>query len=249
MDIWGGVTSFVGNVCSTVGSMVSSAVSSVCSAIGGSLFTGGLAEIAAGIIAPVLPIPGLGELLIAIMVIVKVVGAVAEALGIKKEDETPEELGMKAEIADKKPEDFDSIQEYIKYLREEVEIDKEQVEELSEEDKAKYAVIGSSLYIKDAEERFGIDIPSELWYTAGRLQDEGKLEEGKSTEFIKAGIESASKGDIDLKDMCDYIKGGRIESGADAFEVSDSIVEVLGQVYPELSRDEIYGKLNSLYFE
>ena len=105
------------------------------------------------------------EIIIGIEVISAIVSVVAEILGLKDEEETPEELGMKAEIAEKKPEDFESVDQYIEYLREEVSIDKKELEELSDEDRVKYLAIGTAITIKGIEEKYKMDMPVDFWQT------------------------------------------------------------------------------------
>ena len=55
--------------------------------------------------------------------VTELISSVAELLGLKDEDDSSEELGLKSEIADKRLEDFDSREEYINYLKDDVELD------------------------------------------------------------------------------------------------------------------------------
>ena len=55
--------------------------------------------------------------------VTELISSVAELLGLKDEDDSSEELGLKSEIADKGLEDFDSREEYISYLKDDVELD------------------------------------------------------------------------------------------------------------------------------
>ena len=55
--------------------------------------------------------------------VTSLISSVAELLGLKDEDDSSEELGLKSEIADKRLEDFDSREEYISYLKDDVELD------------------------------------------------------------------------------------------------------------------------------
>ena len=56
--------------------------------------------------------------------VTELISSVAELLGLKDEDDSSEELGLKSEIADRKPEDFDSREEYLSYLRDNIELNK-----------------------------------------------------------------------------------------------------------------------------
>lgn len=135
-----GLFSAIGSVCSAL----CSAVSSVCSSIGGAIM-GGIGSLAP-VISPWLSIA------------VAVISVLAEIFTEKPKEEKPEELGMKAEQADKKPEDFDSINDYIEYLRQEIKVDDAKLENLSEEERMKYQAVGLGLYVKNIEEKQGMKL-------------------------------------------------------------------------------------------
>lgn len=236
MELFSGIA---GAISSAV-SAVCSGISSVCSAIGGALFSGasGVASLAVSIMGPVFT-PTIGEILLAIQMVSTIVSYIAEALGLKDQEEKPEELALKAEEADRKPEDFDNIQAYIEYLRNEVTIEKQKVEELTEEEKAKYEAIGNGLYIKGIEEKYRIEAPGEFWRTVADLQITGK----EVKEYIETFKEN---GITNMKDMSDYIKGEAPESGTRPSDVSSSIMDALRKTYPELSENELAEKFNGI---
>lgn len=221
-----GLFSAISSVCSSI----CSAISSVCSSLGG---LGGLATLASALIPGV----GLPEIVLAVQLICAIVSAVAEALGLT-EDETPEELGMAAENAELKPEDFDSTEAYIAYLREEAKkIDKDQIANLSEVDKVKYQALGTAITIKGIEEKYGMNVPAEFWTTAKDMELKGEEVKTYLDTFKKNGIE-------DMGDMSAYLKGEDTKSDASA--VSDSMMEALGEMYPELSKSELDDKLTEM---
>ena len=247
MGLFSSIGSFVSGVCSAIGSVVSavgsaltaagsalaSGLMGICSAIGSS----SLSSIVASIIGPVLTIP---SPLLVIAAVVGIIAAVANMLGVKEKDEKPEELGMKAEQAEKKPEDFDSTKEYIEYLRKEVKVDKEKLENLSEEDKQKYAVVGASLYIKDMQERYKIEMPGEFWHKVNEV--------GMKNEEVKALIDECKKNGLDnLKDVCDVLEGKAPSSGLETDVLSSGIKEAIKSVYPEMTEKQIEEKLDSIY--
>lgn len=233
-----GIFSEIGSALSSAFSAVCSGISNICSAIGGALFSGagGIAALAASLIIPGV---GLPEIIATIDIIVRAVSAIAEALGLKDQNETPEELGMKAEEADKKPEDFDSIEAYIEYLRNDVKIDKEKLERLSDEDKVKYTAIGTAINIKGIEEKYGIEAAGDFWKTVADLELSG--------EETKQYIESFKQGGVtNMKDMTDYLKGDAPESGTKPSVVSDCIMDALKKNNPGLSEEDLAKKFNSL---
>lgn len=150
------------------------AVSSCCAKIGGAVMSGisrGMSA-AVQVVGSVLS-PGLRLVERAIRVVAKIVSAVAEILIEKPKEEEPEELGMKAEVAHEQeritPEDFSSVDEYIQYIRENIELDKERLENINEEERAKYSVIGTGLYVKSMEENYGVILDPEFYRAAYRL--------------------------------------------------------------------------------
>ncbi|NME81604.1 hypothetical protein [Clostridium sp. SM-530-WT-3G] len=234
-----GILSNIGSALSSVGSAICSGISSACSAIGGALFSGasGIASLATGIVSPLIGL-GLPEILIGIKVIGGIISTIAEMLGLKDKEETPEELGMKAEEAERKPEQFESTEKYIEYLRNEVQIDKEKLENLSDEDKVKYAAIGSSIYVKGMEEKYGMNMPADFWRTVADLKMDG--------QEVKAYIDNFKKHNItDMSDMTNYIKRD-LDDGKDRGAISDAMIDSLKELNPDATREELYEKLISL---
>lgn len=239
MGFWGAVGAVVGAIGSAVGAMLSGA-SAICGALGGVVGALGstfCTSLAAGITAL-----GVGDVIAVIMAVAKVVSWIAEKLGLTTEDEQPEELGVKAEQADKKPEDFDSIEEYIKYLREEVEIDKEKMEKLSQEERAKYAAVGSAILVQGIEEKYKMQLPAEFWCTVvDRKMDE---------EQIKCLIDTfKEKGVTDMKDLDDYLNNRKIESGTPRSEISDTIIEAIKKQNPGISQEDIDAAFDKMMME
>ena len=83
--------------------------------------------------------------------VTELISSVAELLGLKNKDDSSEELGLKSEIADRKPEDFDSREEYVSYLRDDIELDKYDREKLNDES------------LKEKYIAKGLDIEMERW--------------------------------------------------------------------------------------
>lgn len=144
-----------------VGSSICSAACSVISNVGGRMLTA-----ASGFLSKLpLPIVGLPPLSVEIMITIacKVISAVAKLLVDAPEKETPEEIGMKAEETEMK--EGESVDDYLKRLREEATVDQEKLNALSEKERAEYAAIGAALYVQQMEERFGTKYPPEFWRT------------------------------------------------------------------------------------
>lgn len=235
MGIWGSICSAVGSALSSVGSVISSGISSICSSIGGALFSGGaLSTLATTIVAPFLSL-SLPQLMVAAIAVIEVIGALAELLGIK-EQETPEELGLKAELADKKPDDFDSIQSYIEYLRKDISLDKEKLSTLSDEQKIQYGAIGSAIYVKAFEEKYEMSMPSEFWHSVTQLKME--------TQEIKSYLDNFKlHGISDMKDMVYYIKGEPLPDGQNRSLISTAMISALKESNPGVDEATLKEKL------
>ena len=232
-DFFSGIAEGVGNALHAAVDGLSNLVSGIgrgieelCDKIGGE----GILLI--GLIAVSILIPGVG--LPEILALIQVVGEVAKILGVNEGGDTPEELGMKIEIADKKPEDFDSTSNYIKYLNEQVTLEEGATDQLSPEDKVKYGSMGAALSIKAIQEKYNVGMSQEF------LTDVSKMK--MSAEEVAKYVEEFSKNEIgDMKDMSDYLRDKPIET--DRNTVSDSIIKALGNLYPECSSEEIEQKL------
>lgn len=156
MDILGGFWSGVKEFASTA----AAAAIDVCQAIGGETmleivsFIGDVALAFGPEIAP-------------FVTAAKIIVSMAYRLLSKPEEETPEELGLRAEIYKEEegmtPESFHTTEEYISHLRENIQVDRQKLDGLSDMDRQKYAMVGVGLYNKQLGERYGIDLVPEFW--------------------------------------------------------------------------------------
>jgi hypothetical protein len=153
---------FWDSVCSIASSVVSAA-SSLISSVGGALASsaGSFLKVAS---------PWLGS-------VMQVIQVVSTLLGILNSEDNIEELGAKAMDADKKPEDFDSNAEYIDYLRNDIELDREKFENATDVEKTARQAVGASIVIKGIEEKKGFDIPVTTWVAMAKLGLGDKAEE------------------------------------------------------------------------
>lgn len=221
MGFWSSVGSFIGGCCSAIGS--------ICSGIGGAVM-GAIGALAVAI-APILPIVALA---------VQAIGILANIL---KPDEKPEDFGQAAEQMEKKPEDFDSINEYIDYLREGIRSGKVELnKDLSDEKLVAYKAVGCGLTIKGIEEKYGLKTSAEFWGMAGNMMQNNKLnadELGKILELSKSN-------DVSPENISNYIKGEKMEGGQKASSVSDVIENGLKDANPKMSEEEITARFNNL---
>ena len=197
----------IGSVCSAV----CSAVSSVCSSIGGAIM-GGI-----GSLAPVIS-PWLS-------VAVAVISVLAEIFTEKPKEEKPEELGMKAEQADKKPENFDSINDYIEYLRQEIKVDAAKLENLSEEERMKYQAVGLGLYVKNIEEKQGMKLDPAFLKVVPEM-----INLGYTAQDIGNLMQSMKKNGVnDMKMYPGFMKGELLPGTPERKQVFTSVKDMVEQ--------------------
>lgn len=203
----GWFSSAIGSVCSAV----CSAVSSVCSSIGGAIM-GGI-----GSLAPVIS-PWLS-------VAVAVISVLAEIFTEKPKEEKPEELGMKAEQADKKPENFDSINDYIEYLRQEIKVDAAKLENLSEEERMKYQAVGLGLYVKNIEEKQGMKLDPAFLKVVPEM-----INLGYTAQNIGNLMQSMKKNGVnDMKMYPEFMKGELLPGTPERKQVFTSVKDMVEQ--------------------
>ena len=202
-------------------SAVGSFISGVASTIGTTM--SGFAKSAFNIIAK-LPIPGI-NLDNVISIAGKIVHAVVEFLGIKSEQDS-EVLGAKAEQSDKKLEDFDNdVEAYIKYLKEEVELDKERFDKLSPEERLGCKAIGMTLETKAIEEKIGgIDISPECLATLTKIQLSGiDIDAEKLVSIVQL---LKAEGITNLNDVAEYLDG---KGQSDRMKTGETLIVALGE--------------------
>lgn len=202
-----GLFSAIGSVCSAL----CSAVSSVCSSIGGAIM-GGIGSLAP-VISPWLSIA------------VTVISVLAEIFTEKPKEEKPEELGMKAEQADKKPEDFDSINDYIEYLRQEIKVDDAKLENLSEEERMKYQAVGLGLYVKNIEEKQGMKLDPAFLKVVPEM-----INLGYTAQDIGNLMQSMKKNGVnDMKMYPEFMKGELLPGTPERKQVFTSVKDMVEQ--------------------
>lgn len=215
---------------SAIGGFISGcvgAVASVCSSIGGAVASGISALVAT--IAPHLS------------TIVQIVSVIAQVIGIFSKEDDVEDLGAAMRQCAKKPEDFDSINAYIDYLRNEikegrVDLNKEKTQMESAVDNA----LGCGLVIKGIEEKYQLSTSGEFWVFAAKKVDEGKL----NADDVNSMLKTASEKNIKVDDMVNYVEGKEVS--VPKSEISSSIKESLASADSNLSEGEITKKFNEL---
>lgn len=211
---------FIDSVCSAVGSAISSvcsAVGSLCTNIGGAVMGG-----VSSLVSSIAPALGLEPHFLAFVAIVSIL---AELFTDKPKEEKPEEIGMKAELADKKPENFDSISDYLEYLRNEVKLDPAKLEKLTPEERQKYQLVGLGLYIKDIEERSGLKLDPDFVKAIPKLKDQGY----EAADIANLMQSMKKNGVTDMKQYVDFMKGDLQPGSPERQQVGASVKDMVEQ--------------------
>ena len=213
MGFWSAIGSFVGSVCSAISSAVSSLGSSL------STFATKIVELA----GPLLETVG------------KIASMVAKFLSVTEELEDPIALGLRAEMSDKKPEDFDNYKDYINYIKKEVKIDEEKLKNASDIDKAKYTAIGSGVLIKGIEDKKDMDIGADAFVALAKIGTE-TLDKLGGARGVDAILDTFKDGKLD--EFAKYVSGD-LNSVKDKIMVSDRLTETFKSLNPEMDIKDI----------
>lgn len=212
---------------SGLGSMISGAVSAIGGAI--SSLGGALAGAASGFLKVAAPFLGpIGQ----------IVTIVSNLLGVLKPDDNIEEIGAKAMQADKKPEDFDNNAEYIDYLRNEVELDKEKFDKAGNVEKMARTAVGTTIAVKGIEEKKGFDIPAETWVAMAKLG----LDNQDKVEEIDKILDTFREGN--LGDFAKYVDG-KLETNKE-MEIGDTLVDMYKELDPSATVEDIETKVGKM---
>lgn len=207
-----GIISFIGGIVSGAASVISGIASTVGTAI--STFAAGAVKTMSKVleVVPEVMRPSLTRVF---EVVSNVIHAIADLLGIKGEED-PTVTGMKAEQADKKPEDFDSTQDYIEYLKNDIELDKEKFAKMSEDEKLGYRAIGLSLETKAVEEKMGVEVGQDMLDVLTKIKLSDKVD--ISAADLLHIMQTLKKNNITNMDaFAEYLTGkgtsDRVETG------------------------------------
>lgn len=147
-----------------------------------------------------------------------------------------EELGERAMLSDKKPEDFDSINEYIDHLKNNVTFDQETFDSLDEKELLARSSIGASITLKGINEKLDATVTPAFMATVAS-QD---LEANEIVETIKIYKEK----ELQLEDYELYLNNELTLDETDKH--SDALVEAYQKLEPELSFEQIEDKVMGL---
>jgi len=165
--------------------------------------------------------------------VVDLIQTIAQGMQILPENETVDDIGRKAKLSDKSPEDFDSIQDYIDHLHSQVKPDAKKIETETDIDKYINLAIGTALMIKTINETKETTVPIETWVSFAKL--------GLETTEAEALLDSFKE---TYDQLNAYLNGQHTPEQEIA--TGDKLTEVYKELYPELSDAEIESKVMQL---
>lgn len=209
MELFSGLISAVSSFVSSIGGVLESICKSLCPYIGVVLTVGAI-----------------------------LVEKVGKLLGVIEEKEKVEELGFKAEISNKKPEDYELFSEYIEDVRK-IELTPEQKIKLeNSEVKDKWKVIGTGILMEGISEKSGIDIPLGFWLGASKS--------GLSSEEVKEVLSTLKNLDKSL-DLDKYFNKNL---NRNEMKVGDKVLEdSFKSLNPNITEDQLDKRFENLQKE
>lgn len=170
--------------------------------------------------------PSIGDMIKVIDKVAEIVDDVLAALGVDADSAAV--LAMKAAQAEKGVSDFDSVQEYITYLKEKIKLDEEKFKGLSQEEKMVYTIAGIAIKAGAVGEKAGLNIPPEIVEMGAKVALAGKVVLS-TKELLTLLSELKNKEIDDLSDICDVITG---EGNSDRWRTSRVLEQILDEMRP-----------------
>lgn len=167
-----------------------------------------------------------------------IMGDVMCAIGIPTEE--ADVLGYKAMQAEKGSDEFDSVTEYVAYLKNDIELEKENYIKLSEEEKTVYCINGMAIEADAIGEVLNVTITPEVVEFLSKIAEKGIDVNVKDIMSIVETLKS--EGVENLNDVIEYFEGS---GQSDRMKTEDALYEALNKVKPGKA-DEILDNVMDL---
>ncbi|MEG2364071.1 MAG: hypothetical protein RR942_08800 [Romboutsia sp.] len=181
------IGAFIGGLC-TLGATAINTIGTAISTVGAAVVVGAKALIPA--------LKTVGAVIDIVCKVCSIVLEIAHKLGLVEQDEKIEEIGAKTLQEDTRGRlDGESASEYMEYLRNEVELDREKFEKMKDEDKVACSALGTRLVADSIEEKLSFELPSKAILAAGFADI--------NSQELKSIIDNFKKNDIKSLDIFD----------------------------------------------
>lgn len=155
-----------------------------------------------------------------------ILGDVLYVLGINTDP--VDVMGFKIAQVDKGVDEFESVESYINYLKNEIELDKEKFDSLSTEEKVTYSITGMAVEASAIGEKLGIEIPADVIELLAKVSEIGKIVV-EAKEMVTVITKMKEEGITRLNDICDCIRG---EGESDRLKTGEILLKVLDSLHP-----------------
>ncbi len=160
--------------------------------------------------------------------VVKMAESISAVLDVIRPGETAEELGAKAAHAEKKPADFDSINQYVDYLRNDINI-----RNIEPSDgavvKTTRQVLGCSLLVQAVSEKLDIGVSLPFVTTVSNTSI--------GAEVVVEMLKQYSSRGLDMDDLAKYLSN---ELSIDLLDKhGDVLIDAYKVVHPDLNDEQI----------
>jgi len=168
--------------------------------------------------------------------LLEVVGKTAFDVGVQLlvNSISPRELGARAQLSDKKPDNFNSINNYINHLKNDIELDKTKFENMNDTEKLASDAIGLGIIMKGIEEKKGFEIPMNVWVDLAKLDIQNPKEINAILDTFKSGLDM----------FVGYVENKLDENKE--IEVGNKLVDMYQKLDPNISKNEIEQKVVSM---
>ena len=204
-----------------------SAVSSIAATVGPALSTFATTLVA--------KLPSIIE---TIVKVAKVVVDVAQAFGILNPDEDALTLGAKVKQEGTRGRmDGESMEDYFNYLREEVELDKDKLDNMTDEEKVACQVVGTAMTSEAISEKMGVKLSPEFVASMAKIE--------MSAVQLEAYVKSFCKNGIDSMDYLTRFLNGKL-SDSDLVQVYNIVESVEKAIDPTLDDNALQSKIEDM---
>ena len=208
-------------------SSIISAVSSIATTVGPALSTFATTLVA--------KLPSIIE---TIVKVAKVVVDVAQTFGLLNPDEDALTLGAKVKQEGTRGRmDGESMEDYFNYLREEVELDKEKLDNMTDEEKVACQVVGTAMTSEAISEKMGVKLSPEFVASMAKME--------MSAVQLEAYVKSFCKNGIDSMDYLIRFLNGKL-SDSDLVQVYNIVESVEKVIDPTLDENALQSKIEDM---
>lgn len=167
----------------------------------------------------------------------KIITAIGRILGILPPEENVDDIGAKTMQEGTRPRmPEETAEEYLDYLRNEVELDKEKLAKMSEAEKMACLATGSAIVMEAAAEKSDVVLTPTYVVNASRA--------GLEAAAVLAIAHKFKENNIDIDKFGAFFNNEL--SGKDVSVVYQSLKDGVGNIHPEMSDKEIRAEINKM---